>query len=269
MDKTKKNKHDKDDKDYKNVETQHNEDDKNKVLLTQITMKRLLKDISNIMINPLNEHGIYYCHDEYNILKGYALIIGNENTPYNYGNYLFEFSFPYNYPFSPPNVKFIVNDGVTRFNPNLYKCGKVCLSILNTWNGDKWSSCQNISSILLSLCTILNNKPLLNEPGENEYSSDFTLYNKVIKYKNIEFTIYNLINNFKQLYPKFIFFYPIIIDNFIKNYPKIMKIIEDIDRNERIYSVYVEIYRMSIFINYDTLQKKIKFMYDNHTGVKK
>lgn len=24
-----------------------------------------------------------------------------------------------------------------RFNPNLYNCGKVCLSLLGTWSGDK------------------------------------------------------------------------------------------------------------------------------------
>ncbi len=36
-----------------------------------------------------------------------------------------------------------------RFNPNLYNCGKVCLSLLGTWGGDRgesWDS--NVSSML-------------------------------------------------------------------------------------------------------------------------
>ena len=28
--------------------------------------------------------------------------------------------------------------GRVRFNPNLYNCGKVCLSLLGTWSGPSW-----------------------------------------------------------------------------------------------------------------------------------
>lgn len=35
--------------------------------------------------------------------------------------------------------------GKVRFNPNLYNCGKVCLSLLGTW-GDNWIA--NFSTIL-------------------------------------------------------------------------------------------------------------------------
>ncbi len=42
-----------------------------------------------------------------------------------------------------------------RFNPNLYNCGKVCLSLLGTWSGtaacEKWSP----TSTLLQVCLIL------------------------------------------------------------------------------------------------------------------
>ena len=69
--------------------------------------------------NPLSKDGIYYKHDETNMLLGYALIIGQKDTPYAYGNFLFKFSFPTNYPYSPPTVTYHTNDGLTRFNPNL------------------------------------------------------------------------------------------------------------------------------------------------------
>ena len=55
-----------------------------------LSFKRLMKDVRSIMKQPLHEHGIYYSHNEDNILKGYALIIGPEDTPYAYGYYLFQ-----------------------------------------------------------------------------------------------------------------------------------------------------------------------------------
>ena len=55
--------------------------------------KRLAKDVIDIIKNPLHDNGIYYKHDEDDMLKGYALIIGPEDTIYNYGYYLFQFNF--------------------------------------------------------------------------------------------------------------------------------------------------------------------------------
>ena len=111
--------------------------------------KRIILDYKELINDPIEN--IYYHHDENNIFKGYALIIGPTTTPYENGYYLFEFTFPENYPFSPPKVKFHTYDGQTRFNPNLYINGYVCLSILNTWEGEKWSACQSIKSILKSI----------------------------------------------------------------------------------------------------------------------
>ena len=104
--------------------------------------KRIILDITDLNKSPIDN--IYYFPDEDNIMNGHALIIGPENTPYRYGNYLFHFKFTEEYPFSPPKVNYLSNDGITRFNPNLYRNGKVCLSILNTWQGEKWSACQTI-----------------------------------------------------------------------------------------------------------------------------
>ena len=112
--------------------------------------KRLLKDVIYISKNPLTNQGIYYIHDIDSIKKGYALIIGAEETIYSHGMYFFEFNYPNDYPFSPPKVTYLTNGDRVRFNPNLYRTGKVCVSILNTWSGPQWSSCQTISSILLT-----------------------------------------------------------------------------------------------------------------------
>ena len=158
-------------------------------------LRRIISDIKELIKNPLTAHGIYYEHDETDILKGRALIIGPADTPYADGFYLFTFQFPTNYPHAPPKVEFCTSDGVTRFNPNLYRTGKVCLSILNTWKGEPWSGCQTISSVLLALCTILNDEPLLNEPGITKTHRDYDAYNEIIRYKNIEVAILGMLRS--------------------------------------------------------------------------
>ena len=196
-------------------------------VLTKDTISRLLRDVRNIMKNPLTENGIYYTHDDEDMLKGYALIIGPSETPYFGGNYFFEIQYPANYPHSPPHVIYCTNGDNIRFNPNLYKCGKVCVSILNTWRGEQWTSCQTISTLLLTLCTLLCKNPLLNEPSVTSTHADFNNYTKIIQYKNIEIAILKMVNKTAGVYPeKFDFFYSIIKEIFLKNKEAVQKYLE-------------------------------------------
>ena len=95
----------------------------------------------------------------------------------------FKLIFPSDYPFSPPKVFFLTNDSICRYHPNLYKNGKCCLSILNTWEGEQWTSCQTILSILLTISSILQNNPLILEPGIKLSHPDVNRYNDIITYK--------------------------------------------------------------------------------------
>lgn len=227
----------------------------NKVITTE-TVKRLLKDVKQIIKHPLTDNGIYYSHDETDITKGYAMIVGSSDTPYFGGYYFFMFNFPFDYPFSPPNVTYMTNDGFTRFNPNLYKCGKVCVSILNTWAGDKWSSCQTINSILLTLCSLLNNAPLENEPGQTKHSQDFIPYQKSIEYKNIDFSICDLINTNKNKIPQpFEIFYPFMKQHFLYNYDKLLTYVQS--KNKEASNEIVTIYKMCTYIDYTNLEQKL------------
>ena len=63
--------------------------------------------------------------------------------------------------------------GGLRLNPNLYDCGKVCLSLLNTWSGNKnemWMpKTSTMLQVLVSIqALILNTNPFFNEPGYAE-----------------------------------------------------------------------------------------------------
>ena len=58
--------------------------------ITDETRKRLLKDVVDVVKNPLADQGIYYVHSDENMFTGYAMIIGPEDTPYAHGFYLFK-----------------------------------------------------------------------------------------------------------------------------------------------------------------------------------
>ena len=190
--------------------------------ISKETKNRLLKDIKHIIKNPLTDQGIYYSHDDSDMLKGYAMIVGPSDTPYFGGFYFFEFTYPYDYPHTPPKVKYCTNGNGIRFNPNLYICGKVCVSLLNTWRGDQWTSCQTISTVLLTLCTLLCEDPLLNEPGVNYGHKDMNNYNEIIEFSNLNIAVCDIVNKKKGIYqPFFDLFYPFIKENFNINYDKL------------------------------------------------
>ena len=43
------------------------------IVISKETIKRLLKDVKEMIKNPLETEGIYYKHDEINMLKGYVI----------------------------------------------------------------------------------------------------------------------------------------------------------------------------------------------------
>ena len=101
-----------------------------------------------------------------------AIITGPVDTPYAHGIFVFDVFFPTNYPSIPPLVTFMTTGGgQTRFNPNLYQDGKVCLSLLGTWHAadesQKWNPTRSsLAQVLLSIQTqLLVEEPYFNEPG--------------------------------------------------------------------------------------------------------
>jgi ubiquitin-conjugating enzyme E2 Z len=104
------------------------------------------------------------------------LIVGPPDTPYEFGFFEFFLKFGKEYPTKAPTVTSITtNGGRTRFNPNIYAGGKVCLSILGTWRGERgeeWSSAQGLESILISIQSLMSSNPYENEPGFEQVKSD-------------------------------------------------------------------------------------------------
>jgi ubiquitin-conjugating enzyme E2 Z len=229
--------------------------------ISRDTITRLLKDVKQIMKNPLTENGIYYIHDDADIMKGYALIIGPSDTPYFGGNYFFEFNYPSDYPHSPPKVKYCTNGNNIRFNPNLYTCGKVCVSLLNTWRGDQWTSCQTISTVLLTLCTLLCKDPLLNEPGVSNKHEDMKSYDEIIQIANLDIAVCSILQKKEGIFlPFFENFFPYMKENFLKNYDKLLEFAEkkNLEFNEESKQFSTRYYSMRITANYKKVINRLK-----------
>tara|TARA_B100001564_G_scaffold355343_1_gene367466 strand:- start:291 stop:992 length:702 start_codon:yes stop_codon:yes gene_type:complete len=225
-----------------------------------ISVKRILKDINDLEKTNLNSHGIYhymYNDDIYNIK---VLMIGPSDTPYEFGFYFFNIVMPKDYPFSPPKVTYCTQNGKTRFNPNLYVNGKVCLSLINTWAGPRWTSCNSISTVLLSIQALVFVKnPLQNEPGyEKETGIRNENYNSILLYENFKTAIHHMI-----LHPPSTFedFNSITIKHFIDNYDKIIdKIDKNMSKNNKFLSI--AFYNMSSKLNYIETKEALINLYN-------
>ena len=244
-----------------NVTNASNASNASNAVITKDTVYRIIRDIKTIFNSPLVDHGIYYQHDDEDMLKGYAMIVGQEGTPYFGGFYFFELKFPYNYPWSPPVVTFCTNNGYVRFNPNLYVNGKVCISILNTWKGEQWTSCQTITSILLSLSSLFTDNPLLNEPGVHKQHSDMKNYNRIVEQANIDTAVCDIVQKLPRIYlDKFDMFYEYVLEHFLKNYDKHLEFVtaKSMQQGEVYpFIVTTAMYGMRINVDYTKVLQKL------------
>ena len=249
--------------------------DVSNVHIPKETIERLLKDIKDIYVSSLENDGIYYKHSDTNILKAYVMIVGQEDTLYFGGYYFFEVTFPPDYPHAPPLVEYLTNDGVTRFHPHFYKSKRVCLSMLNTWRGEQWTSCLTIKSVLLTLLSIMDSQPMLHEPGVTEKHQDYQKYHTMILYKNVEFSCIRLmcefmnttIIPFEMEYKEY--FYTFMVERFKKNANGLKKVIMNsmkVKNYNKSYSIS-GLYNMSFYVNFDELLEKLIKMAEKYDAV--
>jgi len=90
-----------------------------------------------------------------------ALIVLNPTSLYYGGYFKAEMKFPKRYPYEPPEFKF----SRPLWHPNIYKDGKLCISILHQPGEDemsgelaseRWSPAQRVESVLLSIISLLD-----------------------------------------------------------------------------------------------------------------
>eukprot|EP01147_Barroeca_monosierra_P009323 gene9323-1590_t len=134
-----------------------------------------------------------------------AMIIGPEETPYANGCYIFDILLPVEYPMKPPSVQLLTTGGGrVRFGPNLYANGKVCLSLLGTWQGPSWNpESSTILQVLISIQSLIFcESPYFNEPGyefQKQNQKSNKLYNIAVGFQNARVAI---LQNLKFEYPE-------------------------------------------------------------------
>merc|ERR1711970_1155359 len=194
--------------------------------LSSISVKRISREIRDLAETPGD--GFWVLPNENNMADISILIEGPTETPYEGGYYFFKVTLPNNYPFKHPTCKYMTTgNGVVRFNPNLYKCGKVCLSILGTWSGPEWTSAMSIRTLCMNLQLILNNNPIQNEPSyeTTKLESDSAQqYNKYVSFCSMKYAALEHIKKSTNLPKEF----QEIVEDRIKSEPeRYLKLVEN------------------------------------------
>ncbi|KAJ1823177.1 Ubiquitin-conjugating enzyme E2 C [Coemansia sp. RSA 2599] len=107
--------------------------------------KRLQSELMTLMMANLTGISAFPSSD--NMLNWAGTIEGASGTVYEGLKYKLSLSFPSDYPFTAPTIKF----DTPCWHPNVDDRGNICLDILK----EKWSAIYNVQTILLSLQTLL------------------------------------------------------------------------------------------------------------------
>ena len=142
-------------------------------------LRALLREpLPNIVVTPSEDHA-HVLH---------AAFLGAEGTPYDGSALIVQLTASPNYPASPPTAK-AINTGLghVRWHPNVYRDGKLCVSILGTWSGPGWESSMTLSTVLLSIQSLLaTEQPALAEPGFEARATSETCdaYNRILQHES-------------------------------------------------------------------------------------
>ncbi|XP_047086241.1 probable ubiquitin-conjugating enzyme E2 23 [Lolium rigidum] len=121
-----------------------------------------------------------------------TVIVGARGTPYHNGLFFFDMQLPPSYPAEPPHVYY--HSFGLRLNPNLYECGSVCLSLLNTFGGEGtevWSpGTSSLLQIVVSLqALVLNDQPYYNEAGYEQLVDTLEGHRNALPYSEKAFLL--------------------------------------------------------------------------------
>jgi|Transcript_114488 ubiquitin-conjugating enzyme E2 D/E len=110
-----------------------------------MAQKRIQKELKDYAKDPPSNCSAGPVGDD--LFHWQATLMGPGDSPYEGGIFFLDISFPADYPFKPPKVKF----NTKIYHPNINNNGGICLDILK----DQWSPALTISKVLLSICSLL------------------------------------------------------------------------------------------------------------------
>nr|CDS16869.1 ubiquitin conjugating enzyme e2 r1 [Echinococcus granulosus] len=149
-------------------------------------VKALQKEFKELAETPVEGFKVALV-DESNLFVWDVAIFGPPQTLYEGGYFKARLSFPPDYPYNPPTMRFIN----PMFHPNIFENGNVCISILHSPGEDlfsdehpseQWNPTQNVRTILLSVISLLN-EPNIHSAAHVDAS---VAYRKWVESKGME-----------------------------------------------------------------------------------
>ncbi|CAF1105883.1 unnamed protein product [Rotaria sordida] len=113
---------------------------------------------------------------ETNLTHWIGHIDGSEQTPFAGGRFQLNIDFPADFPFKPPQIRFIT----PIYHPNISTKGEICLDILHS----QWSPALSIRGLLISLCSLLTDPNIehgLNRDALKLYQTDQQKYEEIAR----------------------------------------------------------------------------------------
>lgn len=141
--------------------------------MSNFLKNRLLNEYNSLKKSPIDNCSAGPISDK-DSTKWQATIFGPKDTPYHGGIFNIKIDFGSEYPFKPPSVIF----KTPIYHCNINSQGGICLDILK----DQWSPALNVSTLLLSICSLLA-EPNPNDPLVPEIA-DLLKKNKELHNKN-------------------------------------------------------------------------------------
>jgi ubiquitin-conjugating enzyme E2 D len=120
------------------------------------SLLRINKEISKLTAEGSEANIVNVDIDETNIMRMTVTMLGPDETPYAKKNYKLTVNLPYDYPFSPPEVKFTTPIKHVNINDN----GDICIDILKK---DSWKPVLNIMNVIHSISSLLS-EPNFDDP---------------------------------------------------------------------------------------------------------
>ena len=132
------------------------------------TLNRIKRELADMQNDPPENCSAGPTSDD--LYEWQACIMGPVDSPYQGGTFYLSISFPKDYPFKAPAVRFTTKV----YHPNISCDGAICIDILK----DKWSPALTISKVLLCICSLLDDPnpddplvPSIAEQFKNDYEA--------------------------------------------------------------------------------------------------
>jgi len=134
---------------------------------------KIVRDLKSILDEPIE--GVF-CEflNESNVFEWRIYFEGPEASPFQGGIFEARMNFPQDYPMSPPSLTIMSEF----WHPNVYKDGRVCISILHSPGNDpmsgelpeeRWMPTQTVATIMLSFQSMLSD-PNISSPANIDAS---------------------------------------------------------------------------------------------------